>query len=127
VADFLGIDLGGTHVGLAVAERESGLAHARPPLRRTSDAALVEAIAGICRDEGVGAIVLGHPLTLAGGVSAQTKWVRQFAENLQARTGLPVHLVDERLTSVAARRTSPGEREHSEAARLILELFLSRP
>jgi putative Holliday junction resolvase len=48
--------------------------------------------------------VVGLPLRLSGSESAQTQKVTDFAEELRERFQLPVHLWDERLTSVEANR-----------------------
>lgn len=123
----LALDYGTATVGVAIGERGQPLAFARPALTRRNDAELIAAVVEAVEVEGVGEIVVGHPVTLAGRSSAQTVRTEGFAEQLRIATGLPVHLVDERLSSAAARRTSAGEREHSEAARLILESFLTLP
>ena len=47
-------------------------------------------------------IVVGLPLALAGTETEWTTEVRDFAERLAARTRLPVHLMDERMTSIEA-------------------------
>jgi len=80
-------------------------------------------------------LVVGLPLTLEGGESDWTRAVRAFGERLARRTGLPVHWVDERLTSVEAEeavRASGLPRSKREqkaridraAAMLILQRFL---
>ena len=53
-------------------------------------------------DDGVAAIVVGLPRRLDGTPTTLTEGVRRFASQLGARTGLPVALQDERLTSVEA-------------------------
>jgi putative Holliday junction resolvase len=47
-------------------------------------------------------IVVGNPLHMSGEVSAWAAKVQEFAEELRVRSGLPVELWDERLSSVAA-------------------------
>jgi putative Holliday junction resolvase len=47
-------------------------------------------------------IVVGNPLHLSGDVSPWAVKVQEFAEQLRERSGLPLHLWDERLSSVAA-------------------------
>ena len=62
-------------------------------------------------------IVVGLPLSLSGGSTASTEDARGFASSLAAR-GLPVRLVDERLSTVSAQgalrangRTSKNSRQ----------------
>jgi putative Holliday junction resolvase len=123
----LGLDYGTAWVGVAIGERGQPLAFARPPIHVVDDTALLTALTELIRSEGVLEVVVGHPRTLAGGRSAQTERTEAFAEQLRTATGVPVTLVDERLSSVAARRVVSGDREHSEAARLILEMVLTKP
>ena len=52
----------------------------------------------------MGLILLGNPINMRGAEGRQSGWVREFAGALEARTGLPVKLWDERLTSVEAGR-----------------------
>ena len=53
---------------------------------------------------GVGGLVIGLPLTLAGADGPRTQSVRQFARNLLASRDLPVVLWDERLSTAAVTR-----------------------
>jgi len=132
---LLGIDYGLKRVGLAVADDSSSLAFPRPVLERTSNDALVAEIGRMATAEGIQAIVLGLPLALDGQDTDMARQVRNLAKRITAKTGLPVHLVDERLTSaeaqarlreagVASRKTKG--RLDSGAAVLILEAYLGR-
>ena len=47
---------------------------------------------------------MGNPINMRGDEGRQSGWVREFAQALEKRTGLPVKLWDERLTSVEAGR-----------------------
>jgi len=53
-------------------------------------------------DDGLSVVVVGLPRRLDGSPNAMTPRVEAFAEALRARTGHPVVLQDERLTSVEA-------------------------
>ncbi|CAI8152965.1 MAG: Putative pre-16S rRNA nuclease [Pseudidiomarina mangrovi] len=75
------------------------------------------------------------PLNMDGSEQPLTDMARKFANRLHGRFGLPVHLQDERLTTVAAKESlfSRGgfknlqkEKVDSAAAQLILEDYLSR-
>ena len=84
----------------------------------------------------MGTIVLGLPLTLAGDDSDWTRAVREVGAALSKRSGLPVHFVDERFTSVRAerairsiglpkRKREEKERVDAAAAVLILQSWLN--
>lgn len=88
-------------------------------------------------DDSVSTIVVGLPRRLDGSPNDMTPRVERFARDLAARTGLPVTLQDERLTSheaesrLAAREKSWRARKQridAEAAAIILQDYLdTRP
>jgi putative holliday junction resolvase len=71
-------------------------------------------------------VVVGLPLSLSGGDSAQTAEARAFAERLEAALGLPVELYDERFTTTLAQRRPGAAAEDSRAAAVLLEDWLGR-
>ena len=84
-------------------------------------------------DAGIAAIVVGLPRRLNGEDNEMTPYVRAVAEALRVRTGLEVHLQDERLTSTEAEaRLAERERDWRKrkdaidamAASIILQDFL---
>lgn len=81
-------------------------------------------------ERGAELVLVGLPLTLAGGESDQTRETRAFAQALQRRLGgaIPVEFHDERFTTRMAQRME-GEfdaDEDSRAAALLLEDWLER-
>ena len=80
-------------------------------------------------------IVVGLPLTLRGEIGPQAALVQRFAASLEQELQLPIHLVDERLTSAAAEQLlrdlglKPEKRKQQidqVAAALILQDFLDQ-
>jgi putative holliday junction resolvase len=69
-------------------------------------------------------VVVGLPLSLSGGDSAQTEETRAFAEKLEKLLSVPVELYDERLTTKLAARTPGRASEDSRAAAHLLESWL---
>ncbi len=132
----LGVDYGERRVGLAVSDPTGTIAQPLPTLtRRAGKRPPVQAIADLAREWQVEALVVGLPLTLDGDDSDWTRETRAFGEKLAQRTGLPLHFVDERMTSVRAERAvrslglRRAEREDrtrvdAAAAVLILQAFL---
>jgi putative pre-16S rRNA nuclease len=99
---YLAIDLGDKRTGLAVGDDETGIAS---PVGVINTAGADERLRqlGLAIDEqGPDALVLGVPLNMDGSESPGVTKSRAFAKELTERFGLPVHLVDERLTSAAA-------------------------
>ena len=140
----LGIDYGARRVGLALSDATGTLASPwrlveRPP----SEAETLRLLAGIvdtlrADEDGLEAVVVGWPRRLDGSPTHQTALVEAFRRDLEHRTGLPVVLQDERLSSHAADEwlTARGERDwrarkrklDAAAAAIILQDFLdSRP
>jgi putative Holliday junction resolvase len=62
------------------------------------------ALAGLVAEHRVAAVVVGLPVSLSGSEGAAAARAREFAAAVGERLGLPVHLVDERLSTVAAGR-----------------------
>ncbi len=134
----LGVDYGARRVGLAVSDPTGTIAQPLPTLsRRAGKRPPVQAVAELARAWEAEAIVVGLPLTLQGDESEWTRETRAFGERLAQRTGLPLHFVDERMTSVRAeravrslglRRTEREDRTRVDAAAavLILQAFLDR-
>lgn len=135
---ILGIDFGERRVGLALSDPTATLASPLPTLkRRAGRRPPLKALEEIARRHDVRAVVLGLPLALDGSETDWTRRVRKVGDALGARLGVPVHYVDERMTSVMAERAvrslglRKSERERKEridaaAAVLILQRFLDR-
>lgn len=135
---YLGLDIGARRIGVAVSD-ELGLT-AQPVLtlerRRVGKSIAREdlrSLARLARRFGVAGIVVGNPVHLSGDESPQAERTRDFAGQLGALTGLPIHYWDERLTSHEAHQilyqAGHKRQEHRRivdqvAATLILQDFL---
>lgn len=111
------------------------MAFPRPALVGLSRPQLLAKVTELARAEGASAVVLGLPLLLDGQDSDTTREVRALARELEAASGLAVHLMDERLTSLEAeamlrqagvRAKDMRGKVDSQAAVLILEAFLEQ-
>ena len=105
MARILGIDHGERRVGLAVSDPSGIIAQPLTTLLRDPSDAWWEALGEIIAEQEVETIVVGYPRTLGGEVGSQAARVDRFISQLEHRWALPVHRFDERLTSVAARRS----------------------
>jgi putative Holliday junction resolvase len=98
----MALDVGKVRIGVALTDP---LGYTAQPLltvwRKTRGEDLRSLLRLIRKHEVVG-IVVGNPLHMSGEVSAWAAKVQEFAEELRVRSGLPVELWDERLSSVAA-------------------------
>ncbi|HLI62344.1 MAG TPA: Holliday junction resolvase RuvX [Terriglobales bacterium] len=132
---ILALDFGLRNLGLAVSDELGWTAQGLPTYRRSNKKRDLDYLRRLLRQYQVGEIVMGLPLRLSGTEGTPAEKVREFAEELRRRFKLPVHLVDERLTSVEANRvlreTEMSTRRRAEvvdrvAAVLILQSFLER-
>jgi putative Holliday junction resolvase len=101
---ILALDVGARRIGLAVSDPLGLTAQGLPTMERTNIRDDIERLELLARERGVGLLLIGHPKTLSGREGRQAVWVRDFADRLAARTGLPIEFWDERLTSVEAER-----------------------
>jgi len=135
---YLGIDYGEKRVGLSHGD-DLGFAFALPAATEPDPESRLARLADEIRRRRVTDLVVGYPLRLDGSRSRVTDAVDRFVAELERRFGLPVHKVDEGLSSVAAaealgrrRPRSPRERREqarsgeldSRAAQIILQGFL---
>lgn len=95
---FLGIDYGTRRIGLAYGD-DLGIATPLPALTDADPAKRRAALATVVDQRRITEFVLGYPLNMNGTAGFKAKEVDVFAEQLRADHGLPVHLIDERLTS----------------------------
>ena len=132
---ILAVDWGWARFGLAVSDDLALTAHGLGAVRRVSHQQIVDAVAERAVALDVKAVVVGLPANLNGTEGPSAAAARSFAQALEERLRVPVHLWDERLTTAAAERTLVGagvrRRDRRElrdqvAATLILQAFLDR-
>jgi putative Holliday junction resolvase len=103
-ARLMGLDVGTKTLGIALSDTRRVIATPLETIRRRrfrEDAARLFALVDT---HGVGGLVLGLPLSLAGGEGPRTQSIRQFARNLLALRDLLIALWDERLSTVVVTR-----------------------
>lgn len=100
---ILGIDYGRVRVGIALSDPLNLIASGLTVLNNSPK--LISEIGELIRRYGVGIVVVGLPLTLAGGKGEMALEVERFADELAASTGVRVVRSDERFSSRQAGRT----------------------
>src|SRR5271166_4301107 len=101
---LMGLDVGTKTIGLALSDTRCVIATPLETIRRRRFREDMARLMALIDQHGVGGLVIGLPLTLAGGDGPRTQSVRQFARNLVALRDLPVALWDERLSTAAVTR-----------------------
>ena len=130
---LLGLDVGSKTIGMAVSDLLGITAQGLQTLRRKNKRTDFGWLEKVIREYQVTEIVVGYPLRMSGLEGIQSEKMQLFAAELRKRFGLPVHLWDERLTSVEANRVlresemsikRRGEVVDRLAAVLILQAFM---
>jgi len=98
----MALDVGKVRVGVALSDPLGYTAQPLLTLWRKTRGEDLRSLLRLIRKHEVVKIVVGNPLHMSGDVSPWAAKVHEFAEELQKRSGLPVQLWDERLSSVAA-------------------------
>ncbi len=115
----IGIDVGMARVGVARSDRDGLLATPVETVVRGSETIgrIRELIAELDPLE----IVVGLPISLSGRDTASTTDARDLAAQLAAASGLPVRLVDERLTTVSAQRALHDAGRRAKGSRPVID------
>ena len=138
VRRVIAFDVGDRRIGVAISDP---LGNAQPllTLYRKTPRADLKSIGRLLRKHAVAEAVVGNPLNMSGEVGPRARKAKEFAEQLHAELGLPVHLIDERLTTWEAhqlldeaghsRRGASSRQQRKQiidqvAAVLILQSFL---
>lgn len=139
---LLGFDFGTRKIGVAVGQRISGTATPITTLRYRGQKPDWEGIAALIDDWQPQGLVLGLPYRMDDSEEDWIDRARRFGRQLEGRFGLPVHLVDERLTTLEAAgdlerlrhrggtplvqgKTRQPDLADAYAAKLILETWLT--
>ena len=125
MARVLALDYGSARCGVAVSDPTGTLATPLDPVLQPGTRKGLQRVAALVAETGAERVVVGLPLSLSGGDSAQTSETREFAARLQRLIGVPVELHDERFTTKLARQAGGRAAEDSRAAAVLLESWLA--
>jgi putative Holliday junction resolvase len=132
---ILAVDPGSKRVGLALSDPTATIAQALTTVPAQPAETLASRIAKLARSHEAERIVVGLPLRMNGSRGPEAMAAQKLAGELRTASGLPVVLMDERLTTVAAERAliAGGERREARrvkvdqvAAALMLQAHLDR-
>lgn len=99
--NLMGLDWGEKRIGLAFGD-DIGIATPLPAATQTSEKGRLAYILSLIESRKIEAVVIGYPLNMDGSVGFKAREVDAFIEKLSRRVPLPIHRVDERLTSQVA-------------------------
>jgi putative Holliday junction resolvase len=121
----LALDYGAARCGVAVSDPTGTLATPLEPVLRPGTKNGLKRLVALVAELGAERIVVGLPVSLSGGDSAQTRETRQFADRLRAAVAVPVELYDERFTTSLAQQTGGTAALDSRAAAVLLDEWLN--
>ncbi|HET7339354.1 MAG TPA: Holliday junction resolvase RuvX [Candidatus Dormibacteraeota bacterium] len=101
----LGVDPGSKRVGLALSDPTATIAQPLGTIDAEPRDTLAKRLAEIAKEHDAARIVVGLPRRLDGSHGPEAKASRQLSDELRKASGLPVELVDERLTTALAERS----------------------
>ncbi|QQE73229.1 Holliday junction resolvase RuvX [Brevibacillus composti] len=101
---IMGLDLGDKTIGVAVSDEMGWTAQGVETIKRQSREKDLARLDELIASYQVGEIVVGLPKNMNGTIGPRGESCQAFARMLEERMALPVHLWDERLTTMAAER-----------------------
>ena len=131
----MAVDYGDARTGVAISDATGMLAGFATVIHSRKAEQVLEELARLIREHGVDELVMGFPRNMDGTEGSRAELYRAFAARLEEKTGMEVHLWDERRTTIEAHQIlHAGGRKmknHKKtvdavAATLILEGYLAR-
>ncbi len=100
----LALDIGETRIGIAISDRTGRVAMPLKVMPAQDVVALSRPFRMLVEDHEPDILVCGLPRTLAGEEGPQAERVKEVALGVSRSLGLPLHFVDERMSSREAKR-----------------------
>lgn len=120
----MALDYGPARTGVAVSDPTGVLARPLCVVARAGSEAGLAELARLAREEAVGRIVVGLPLTMRGAHGEQATVTGRFVDALREVVGVPVVLYDERFTTDLARQSGASAPVDALAAAHLLSDYL---
>ena len=130
---IMGIDCGDARTGVAISDLLCSIVGSATVVPSRNREKAIADIAKLAKDNEVTEIVVGLPRNMDGSEGFKAQSCREFADQIREATGLPVHMWDERLTTVQSHNILSAHNYHGQkrkntvdavAASLILEGYL---
>ena len=130
----MGIDYGDARTGVAISDLLCSIVGQTTVVPSRNQTKLMDQLMTLIRENQVGEIVVGLPKNMDGSEGPRAELCRAFAEQLKELSGLPVHMWDERRSTVEAHNMLSEHNYHGKkrkntvdavAASLILEGYLA--
>ena len=102
---ILALDVGETRIGIAMSDPVGLIATPISTLKRQNENTDIDEILRFVTEHNVGEIVVGLPISLSGRKGHQAQKTLSFTKVLDRKTKIPIVLVDERFSTVVAKRS----------------------
>ena len=131
---IMGIDYGDARTGVAISDLLCSIVGSTMVIPSRNREKAIADVVHVAKENEVGQIVVGLPRNMDGTEGIRAQLCREFAKELEKATGLPVHMWDERRTTVEAHNILSLHNYHGQkrkntvdavAAALILEGYLA--
>ena len=131
---IMAIDYGDARTGIAISDLLCSLVGSTTVIHSRVPEKTIGEICRLAREQEVGQLVMGFPRNMDGTEGPRAELYRDFARQLEEASGLPVHLWDERRTTIEAHQILSDHNYHGKkrkntvdavATSLILEGYLS--
>ncbi|MBR4289181.1 MAG: Holliday junction resolvase RuvX [Oscillospiraceae bacterium] len=131
---IMGVDYGDARTGIAMSDLLCSIVGTTTVIHSRRDDKTIAEIQKLIAQNGVTELVVGLPKNMDGTEGVRAEVCKEFADKLREATGLPVHMWDERRTTVEAHNILSAHNYHGQkrkntvdavAASLILEGYLN--
>jgi putative Holliday junction resolvase len=102
---IMGLDVGDKTIGVSISDEMRWTAQSIEVIRRSKEATDFQRIGELIQSYEVTEIVVGLPKNMNGTIGPRAEICIEFGNKLKEAFGLPIHMWDERLTTVSAQRT----------------------
>lgn len=103
---IMGLDLGDKTIGISMSDELGWTAQGLEVIRRKQESpeADLERLDQLIKEYQVEKVIVGLPKNMNGTIGPRGELCKEFGRSLQERTGIPIQMWDERLSTVAAER-----------------------
>ena len=131
---IMGIDYGDARTGIAISDLLCSIVGSTMVIHSRKQEKTIEEICRLVKENQVGEIVMGLPKNMDGSEGPRAQLCREFAQQVESATCIPVKMWDERRTTVEAHNILSQHNYHGKkrkdtvdavAAALILEGYLA--
>ncbi len=124
--NIIGFDFGEKRVGVAIGNNISKTAQSLITIESSSNHQKFEVIQKIMEEWQPVSIVVGVPFNVDGSEHKITMLSKKFAKQLEQKYLLPIHLIDERYTSIEANIEIKGEKINLKKKKLLIDQIAAK-